>query len=61
MRSVQEIGLKVTRAQREYYRYAGVSAELERRGAESSRAEVAWVRRSKTENAEDHSGPRKSV
>jgi len=46
MKSVAEIGLKVTAAQREYYRYTGVSAELERRGAGSSRPEVAWVRRS---------------
>ena len=33
MRSTSEIGLKITAATREYYRYTGISAELERRGA----------------------------
>ena len=47
MKSVGEIGLKITSAQREYYRYTGASAELERRGAGSSRPNLAWVRRSR--------------
>jgi hypothetical protein len=47
MKSTQEIGMKITAAQREYYRYTAVSAELERRGAGSSRPELAWVRRIK--------------
>jgi hypothetical protein len=47
MRSVGEIGMKITAAQREYYRYTGPAAELEQRGAGSSRPELAWVRRSK--------------
>ncbi len=47
MKSTAEIGLKITARTREYYRYTGVSAELERRGAGSSRPEVAWVRRAK--------------
>jgi hypothetical protein len=45
MKLVKEIGLKITPAQREYYRYTGASAELERRGAGSSRPELAWTRR----------------
>jgi hypothetical protein len=47
MKSVGEIGLKVTSAQREYFRYSGASAELERRGAGSSRSDLTWVRRSR--------------
>jgi len=38
---------KITRALREYYRYRGVSAELERRGYGSSRPELAWANREK--------------
>jgi hypothetical protein len=38
MKSVGEIGLKITSAQREYFQYTGASAELERRGAGSSRS-----------------------
>ena len=45
MKSIGEIGLKITRAQREFCRYSGVSAELEQRGAGASRPELAWVRR----------------
>ncbi|MGA2168556.1 MAG: hypothetical protein ABSG62_10110 [Terracidiphilus sp.] len=47
MKSVGEIGLKITAAQREYFRYSGASAELERRGAGTSRPDLAWVRRSR--------------
>jgi hypothetical protein len=50
MKSVSEIGLKITAAQREYFRYTGTSAELERRGAGTSRSELAWVRRHKQES-----------
>lgn len=52
MKTVGEIGLKITAAQRENSRYSGVSAELERRGAGSSRPELAWVRRQKREAEE---------
>jgi hypothetical protein len=45
MKSTGEIGLKIRSAQRAYYRYTGVSARLEERGASSSRAELAWVSR----------------
>jgi hypothetical protein len=38
---------KITFAQREYYRYRGISADLERRGFGSSRAELAWAIREK--------------
>jgi hypothetical protein len=55
MKSVGEIGLKITSAQREYFRYTGASAELERRGAGSSRPDLAWVRRSKQKNGEGRS------
>ena len=47
MKSAGEIGLKITAATREYYRYTGVSAEMERRGMGSSRPELAWTRRVK--------------
>jgi hypothetical protein len=52
VKPVGEIGMKITAAQREYYRYTGPSAELERRGAGSSRPDLAWVRRSKKESQE---------
>jgi len=48
-KSTREIGLKITAAQREYHRYTGVSAEIEKRGAGSSRPELAWPARQKTE------------
>ena len=48
-KTVAEIGLKITASQREYFRYTGPSAELERRGAGTSRPELAWVRRQKRE------------
>ena len=35
-KTVEEIGLKITASQREYSRYTGPSAELERRGAGTS-------------------------
>ena len=49
MRSVGEIGMKITQAQREYFRYTGVSAELERRGAGCSLPELTWARRSESQ------------
>jgi hypothetical protein len=52
MKTVGDIGLKITSALREYYRYTGASAELERRGAGSSRPDVAWVRRLKQQARE---------
>ncbi len=45
MKSVAEIGMKIASAQREYYRYTGASAELERRGAGCSRPGLARVNR----------------
>jgi hypothetical protein len=53
MKTVGEIGLKISAAQREYFRYTGVSAELERRGAGTSRPEIAWVRRLKQQAREN--------
>lgn len=47
MRSVQGIGLKITAAQREYFRYTDASAALERRGAGTSRPDLACLSRSK--------------
>ncbi len=52
MKTVKEIGLKITAAQRENFRYTGISAELERRGAGTSRPELAWVRRKKQQQEE---------
>jgi hypothetical protein len=50
MKTTAEIGLKITAAQREFYHYTGVSAELEKHGAGSSPPELTWVRRSKQES-----------
>jgi hypothetical protein len=60
MKSVGETGLKITSAQCEYFRYTGASAELERRGAGSSRPNLAWVRRQQQEEEERSRGDRKS-
>jgi hypothetical protein len=49
MRSVSDIGLKITPAQREFYRYTDTSAALEQQGAGTSRPDLAWVRRQKQE------------
>jgi hypothetical protein len=56
MKSAGEIGLKITAATREYYRYTGVSAEMERRGMGSSRPELAWTRRVKQQVEEGRAG-----
>lgn len=45
MRTTCELGLKITAAQREYYRYTGPSAEAERRGVGYSPPELAWSHR----------------
>jgi antitoxin (DNA-binding transcriptional repressor) of toxin-antitoxin stability system len=45
MKSTADIGMKITSRMREYYRYTGVSAELEKRGSGCSRPELAWVHR----------------
>jgi hypothetical protein len=55
MKTVGEIGLKITSALREFYRYTGASAALERRGAGSSRFELAWVSRWKRKDEENRS------
>jgi len=52
MRSIAQLGLKITAATREYYRYTGPSAELERRGAGTSRPELAWAERDLDQLAE---------
>jgi hypothetical protein len=52
MKSIAEIGLKIPAATREYYRYTGVSAELERRGAGCSRPELTWAARFPKQQAE---------
>lgn len=48
MPTTLDLGLKITPAQREYYRYTGPSADVERRGAGSSRPEQARIRRANT-------------
>lgn len=45
MRSAGQIWMRITAAQREYFRYTGVSAEVERRGMGTSRPELAWAKR----------------
>jgi hypothetical protein len=52
MAELGKIGLKIGATTREYYRYTGASAELEKRGAGSSRPELAWARRLPEEPAE---------
>jgi hypothetical protein len=52
MKSVGEIGLKITAAQREYFRYTGSSAELERRGVGTSRPNLAWASSSRQQRGE---------
>jgi len=56
MRSIGEIGLKIRAATREYFRYMGVSAEVERRGMGTSRPELAWARRVKEQEQEQRTG-----
>lgn len=43
MRTTRELGLKITAAQREYFRYTGSSAEAEHRGAGCSHPERTWI------------------
>jgi hypothetical protein len=45
------IGMKISAARREYFRYTGVSAELECQGAGSPRPELAWAARQKKPSA----------
>ena len=45
MKSISEFGLKITSATREYYRYTGESAEVEKRGAGCSPPALSWVQR----------------
>jgi hypothetical protein len=52
MKSAAEIGMKITAAQREYFRYTGVSSEMERRGLGVSRPGLAWTRRVRQQEAE---------
>ncbi len=48
-----EFGLKISPAQREYYRYTGVSAEIERHGVGTSRPELSWIRRGEQRGEQD--------
>ncbi|MGA7522351.1 MAG: hypothetical protein WBW84_07695 [Acidobacteriaceae bacterium] len=45
MKTTAEIGMKITATQREFRRYTGVSAEVERRGFGASRLDLCWGRR----------------
>jgi len=45
MSSLSTPGLKITLAQREYFRYTGISAERVRLGFGAARLEAAWARR----------------
>jgi hypothetical protein len=46
---VGDFGVKITSAQREYYRYTGVSADIERHGTGSNWHEFARPRANKRE------------
>ena len=61
MKSTAETGLKIPAAMREYYRYTGVSAELEQRGAGCSRPELAWAARFPKQQAEMQSSQKSPV
>ena len=52
MRSTSEIGLKITAANREFFRYTSDSAQLERGAAGSSRPDLAWTNRIKEQEEE---------
>lgn len=52
MKAAGEIGMKITAAQREYFRYTGVSAEVERRGMGASQPKLAWAKRVKQQEEE---------
>ena len=52
MRSILEIGLKIKASTLEYYRYTGISADVERRGLGSSRKELARAKRQEPPDAE---------
>ena len=45
LKSIKEIGMKITAAQREFRHYTDASAEAVRRGLGSSRPELVWTRR----------------
>jgi hypothetical protein len=53
MKTLAEIGIKIPLAQREFYRYTGVSAQMERRGLGASRVDNAWARRWPTQPGDD--------
>ncbi len=47
---------RLTQAVREYFRYTGISADIEKRGLGSSRARFAWANRTKASGAAQHEG-----
>jgi hypothetical protein len=51
----QKIGLKITSAEREYYRYTGVSAEAERRGVGKNSPDFSRVRSRAQPDVQDRS------
>jgi hypothetical protein len=56
MKSAGEIGMKITAAEREYFRYTSVSAKVERRGMGSSRPELAWTKRQEQDDEQKLAG-----
>jgi hypothetical protein len=53
---------KITPAQREYFHYQGISADLERRGFGSSRTQLAWaIRQKQNEREKPFDDPNNSV
>jgi len=55
VKTIADIGLKIPARIREYYRYTGVSAELERGGAGSSKPELSGQRRKKQQDEDRQS------
>lgn len=53
--------MKITAAQREFRRYTGVSAEVERRGLGSSRSELAWAHRIHQQQKENDKAADKKI
>ena len=50
--STRQFGMKITAAQREYYRYTGVSADVERRGRGSNSHDFTRLPRDKQQETE---------
>ncbi|MFY9744418.1 MAG: hypothetical protein WA252_07280 [Candidatus Sulfotelmatobacter sp.] len=52
--TVETFGVKITSAQREYYRYTGVSAEVERHGTGSNLRDFVRIPRGERDQHRPH-------